>query len=126
MGPGGRKMPDLTTGPIGKTLILFALPVLATNILQSLNGSANAIWVSHVLGEAALTATSNANQIMFLMLGAVFGLSMASNIMIGQAVGGGDPAKAKRVVGTSTSFFVVLSISVAAAEPATPQRGNGP
>ena len=27
MGPGGRKMPDLTSGPIGKTLILFALPV---------------------------------------------------------------------------------------------------
>ena len=66
---GRRGGPDLTTGPIGKTLILFALPVLGSNILQSLNGSANAIWVSHVLGEAALTATSNANQIMFLMLG---------------------------------------------------------
>ena len=59
-GPGGppgfagRKGPDLTTGPIGSALILFALPVLGSNILQSLNGSANAIWVSHVLGEAAL------------------------------------------------------------------------
>jgi putative MATE family efflux protein len=107
-------MPDLTQGPIGKTLILFALPVLATNILQSLNGSANAIWVSHVLGEAALTATSNANQIMFLMLGAVFGLSMASNIMIGQAIGGKDMATAKRVIGTSTAFFIVVSLTVGA------------
>lgn len=113
-GMGGRKMPDLTTGPIGKTLVLFALPVLGSNILQSLNGSANAIWVSHVLGEAALTATSNANQIMFLMLGAVFGVSMASNIMIGQAIGSGDQAMAKRVVGTSTAFFLVLSITVGA------------
>jgi putative MATE family efflux protein len=112
MGPPGRRGPDLTTGPIGKTLILFALPVLGSNILQSLNGSANAIWVSHVLGEAALTATSNANQIMFLMLGAVFGISMAANIMIGQAVGGGDMRLAKRVIGTSTAFFLVLSISV--------------
>lgn len=109
---GGRKTPDLTTGPIGRTLILFALPVLATNILQSLNGSANAIWVSHVLGEAALTATSNANQIMFLMLGASFGLSMASNIMIGQAMGARDPATAKRVIGTSTAFFIVVSLTV--------------
>ena len=104
--------PDLTVGPIGKTLIAFALPVLGSNILQSLNGSANAIWVSHVLGEAALTATSNANQILFLMLGAVFGVSMAANILIGQAIGGGNPAVAKRVVGTSTTFFVVLSLSV--------------
>jgi putative MATE family efflux protein len=105
-------VPDLTTGPIGKTLILFALPVLGSNILQSLNGSANAIWVSHVLGEAALTATSNANQIMFLMLGASFGLTMASNIMIGQAMGARDMAAAKRVIGTSTAFFIVVSLTV--------------
>ncbi len=113
-GPGGMRRggPDLTTGPIGKTLIMFSLPVLGSNILQSLNGSANAIWVSHVLGEAALTATSNANQILFLMLGAVFGVSMAANILIGQAIGAGDHSLAKRVVGTSTTFFVVLSLSV--------------
>jgi len=104
--------PDLTTGPIGKTLIMFSLPVLGSNILQSLNGSANAVWVSHVLGEAALTATSNANQILFLMLGAVFGVSMAANILIGQAIGAGDSVLAKRVVGTSTTFFIILSLSV--------------
>ena len=115
MGPGGRKMPDLTTGPIGKTLILFALPVMGSNILQSLNGSANAIWVSHVLGEAALTAISNSNQIFFLMLGAVFGMSMAANIMIGQAVGAGDRALATRVVGTATLFFIVVSVIVGVA-----------
>jgi putative MATE family efflux protein len=116
MGRGGfagrRGGPDLTTGPIGKTLITFALPVLGSNILQSLNGTANAFWVSHVLGEAGLTATSNANQIMFLMLGAVFGISMAANILIGQAVGAEDEALAKRVVGASTTFFLVLSIAV--------------
>jgi putative MATE family efflux protein len=67
-----------------------------------------------VLGEAALTATSNANQIMFLMLGAVFGLSMASNIMIGQAMGAKDMVLAKRVIGTSTAFFIVVSLTVGA------------
>jgi putative MATE family efflux protein len=112
MGPGGRKMPDLTTGPIGKTLILFALPVMGSNILQSLNGTANAVWVSHVLGEAALTAISNSNQIFFLMLGAMFGMSMAANIMIGQAVGAGDRDMARRVVGTATLFFLGLSTLV--------------
>ncbi len=112
-GWGGRRDgPDLTTGPIGKTLIAFAMPVLGTNILQSLNGSANAIWVSHVLGEAALTATSNANQILFLMLGAVFGISMAANILIGQAVGAGDDLLTKKVIGASTTFFIVLSVSL--------------
>jgi putative MATE family efflux protein len=103
---------DLTAGPIGSTMLKFMLPVLGSNILQSLNGSANAFWVSHVLGEVGLTATSNANQILFLMLGAVFGVSMAANIMIGQAVGARDPVLAKRVVGTCTTFFIVVSVAV--------------
>ena len=106
---------DLTSGPIGKTLILFALPVLGSNILQSLNGSANAIWVSHVLGEAALTATVNANNIFFLMLGAVFGISMAANLLISQSVGAKDTAMVKRVVGSASTFFFVLSLSVGVA-----------
>ena len=111
-GAGRRRGPDLTTGPIGKTLILFALPVMGSNILQSVNGSANAIWVSHVLGESALTAISNSNQIFFLMMGAMFGMSMAANIMIGQAVGAEDRALATRVVGTATLFFLVISVVV--------------
>ena len=57
-------------------------------------------------------ATSNANQILFLMLGAVFGVSMAANILIGQATGAADSALAKRVVGTSTTFFIILSLTV--------------
>ncbi|MFL5296026.1 MAG: MATE family efflux transporter [Phenylobacterium sp.] len=113
--PGRRGGPDLTQGPIGKTLITFAMPVLGSNILQSLNGSANAFWVSHVLGEAGLTATNNSNQVFFMMLGAAFGVTMAANIMIGQAVGARDEATAKRVVGTATSFFIALSLLIGVA-----------
>ena len=116
-GPGGRRpgQPDLTTGPIGRTLLMFALPVLGTNALQSLNGTANAVWVSHALGAAALTATTNSNTIFFLMLGAVFGITMAANLLIGQAIGAGDRALAKRVVGTAITFFTVVSIAVGVA-----------
>jgi len=110
--PGG---PDLTVGPIGKTLITFALPVLGSNLLQSLNGSANAFWVSRVLGEAGLTATNNANQIFFMMLGAAFGVTMAANIMIGQAIGARDEATARRVVGTATTFFIAISLLIGVA-----------
>lgn len=112
-GPGGRRGgPDLTQGPIGRTLITFALPVLGSNILQSLNGSANAFWISRVLGEAGLTAANNSNQIFFMMLGAAFGVTMAANIMIGQAIGARDEAMAKKVVGTSTTFFVGVSLLI--------------
>jgi putative MATE family efflux protein len=106
---------DLTQGPIAQTLAVFALPVLGTNMLQSLNGSINAIWIGNLLGEAALTATSNANLVLFLLLGAVFGVSMAATILIGQAFGARDLDRAKCVVGTGTSFFVAVSTLLAVA-----------
>lgn len=97
---------DLTQGPIARTLLLFALPVLGANVLQSLNGSVNAIWLGNLLGEEALTASSNANLVLFLLLGAVFGVSMAATILVAQAMGARDTERAKCVVSTGTTFFV--------------------
>lgn len=105
---------DLTKGPITRTLLVFSLPVLGGNALQSLNGSVNQFWVSHSLGVTAITAIGNANIVMMLMLGAIFGVSMAANILIGQSVGSGDLATVKKVMGTSVTFFAVLALVVAA------------
>src|SRR5579859_6708666 len=127
-GMGQRPAPrhNLTEGPIGRTLFLFALPVLGGNALQSLNGTVNAFWVSHSLGVAAVTAISNANIIMMLMLGGVFGVSMAANILVAQSFGAEDMRMVKRVVGTANTFFVVLSTGLAAIGYAfTPQILKG-
>ena len=64
---GQSRRGDLTQGSIGSTLLRFALPTLASSILQSLNGTINAIWVGRFIGEGALAATSNANMVMFLL-----------------------------------------------------------
>lgn len=102
---------NLTEGPIGKTLLLFSLPVLFGNVLQTLNGSINSIWVGRYLGEAALTATANVNMLMFLLVSVVFGVSMAANILVAQHVGAREIGQARRVTGTSATFFVILSLA---------------
>jgi len=106
---------DLTQGPIGKTLLAFALPTLASSILQSLNGTVNAIWVGRFLGEGALAATSNANMVMFLLTSFVFGFGMASTILIGQAWGRKDVDQARKIFGTATGALLVASILIAIA-----------
>jgi putative MATE family efflux protein len=103
---------QLTTGSIPKTLFTFTLPILMGNVLQSLNGSVNAIWVGKFLGPAALSATANANTVMFLLLGAVFGITMAATILIAQHMGARRPAEAKRVVGTSATFFIGIAVLI--------------
>jgi putative MATE family efflux protein len=106
---------DLTQGAIGPTLLAFALPTLGSSILQSLNGSINAIWVGRFLGENALAATSNANIVIFLLTAFVFGFSMATSILVGQAFGRGDLDGARRALGTATGFFILISLLGAAA-----------
>jgi len=100
---------DLTTGAIPITMALFALPTLFSSILQSLNGSINAIWVGRFLGEDALAATTNGNIVMFMLISFVFGFGMAATILIGQSIGRRDPDLAKRVMGTAMGSMIPLS-----------------
>lgn len=105
---------DLTSGPIAPAMLMFALPTLAANVLQTLNGSVNTIWVGHFLGETALAATANANIIMFLMFGAVFGFGMAATVLIGQAMGRRDVVAARRAfagaIGLVGGSAIVIAI----------------
>jgi Na+-driven multidrug efflux pump len=104
---------QLTEGPIARTLLWFALPILGGTLLQSLSASINAVWIGHFLGESALAATSNATLILFLLLNAVFGVSIAATILVGQALGASRVDEAKRVVGTGVGFITVISFAVA-------------
>jgi putative MATE family efflux protein len=103
---------SLTEGSIAPALLFFSMPILFGNILQSVNGSVNAVWVGKFLGEAALAAVGNSNVIMFLLFGVMFGFSMASTIMVAQCVGAKNIAEAKCVVGTSAIFFLGLSLAM--------------
>lgn len=105
---------DLTRGPILKTLLMFSIPMLVSNVLQTLNGSINAIWVGRLLGESALAATANANIVMFLVFAAVFGFGMATTVRVGQHFGARNIDAARRTFGTGVGFCLLISFATAA------------
>lgn len=105
---------SLTEGSISLGLLKFSLPILYATVLQSLNISVNSFWVGHYLGEAALAATLNANFMMFLLIGAAFGIAAAATILVGQFIGANNLHEAKRIVGTSATFFFAISVVIGA------------
>ncbi len=131
-----RTPPSLTDGPIGIRLLRFALPILFAGVLQSLSVSVNSVWIGHSLGEVALAAASNANTVMFLLVGASFGIALASTLLVAHHVGAQNVTAAKRVVGTSAVVFIVVSLmltatSLALCKPTlralgTPEESLGP
>lgn len=102
---------DLTQGPILRTLVLFAMPAMLANLLQTLGGTINTIWVGQLLGEGALAATANANIIVFLAFAVVFGFGMASTVRIGQNFGARDGDAARRTFGTGIGFCTALAFA---------------
>lgn len=104
---------DLTQGPILQTLVAFSIPLLIGNLVQTLNGSINTIWVGRLLGESALAATTNANGVMFLLFAVTFGFAMAGTVRIGQHFGARNLDAARRSFGTVIGFSLALSAMMA-------------
>lgn len=105
--------PFATHGPIPGTLLRFALPIMAANLLQSASATINTVWIGRLLGPEALAASANVASLLFFLLSLSFGLGMAASIMVGQSIGAGDAARVKQVVGTSMSSFVVAGLGAA-------------
>lgn len=101
---------DLTQGSVPKLLWSFSVPIIISNVFESLNGSINTIWVGKFLGNTALAATADANFIIFLMFSLVFGFGLASSTFIGQYIGRNQVEEARKVFGAGLGIISLLSI----------------
>ncbi len=111
--PAPPRRGDLTQGPLFKTLALFSLPVLLGNVLQSLNASVNTVWIGRLLGEDALAATSSSNIVIFLVFAAIFGISMATTVHVGQYFGARNLDQMRKSFGAGLGLCMMLSAAIA-------------
>ena len=96
-----------------KTFMVFLGPMLLSNILQSLSGTLNNVYVGQMLGVKALAAVSSFFPILFFFIAFTIGLGAGSSVLIGQAWGAGDTAKVKAIAGTTLSVGLVFGLLVA-------------
>lgn len=99
--------------PIWKPLFYFLLPLMASNVLQSLGGTASSIIVGQGIGENALAAINVVMPLVFFLISLVIGIGGASSVLIGQAFGANDHERIRRIVNTSLKFSFFLGIVVA-------------
>lgn len=81
--------------PLWKVFLFFLAPMLLSNILQSLSGTINNVYVGQMLGVSALAAVSSFFPVMFFFIAFIIGLGAGASVLIGQAWGARDAAKAK-------------------------------
>jgi len=101
---------NLLEGPILRSLLTLAIPIVAANTLQSGYQLIDAFWVGR-LGGAAVAAVSITFPVMFLMFAVGAGLSIAGSTLIAQFVGAGNHKMVGHVAG-QTLVMVVASAAV--------------
>lgn len=104
---------DLTTGPILKTLLIFAIPIVLTNLIQQAYSLIDLIIIKEYVGNIGTVGVNTGGEIADLVTPIASGFSMAGQIYIAQLVGANERRKAKNATGTLLTFCTVLSIILA-------------
>jgi putative MATE family efflux protein len=99
--------------PMWKTFAAFLGPMLLANILQSLSGTINNIYIGQMIGVGALAAVTSFFPIMFFFIAFTIGLGAGASVLIGQAWGARDTSKVKAVAGTTLAVGASFGLLVA-------------
>ncbi len=99
----------LTEGSILKTLLLFAVPFLIANILQSLYGAADLFVVGKYCTAESVAAVSTGTQVTQIVTSLITGLTLGSTIIIGEYMGCRDYERVKKNIGTTLTIFAVVA-----------------
>ena len=101
---------DLTKGPILKTLLLFALPMILGNLLQQIYNITDTIIVGRVLGSGALAAVGSTYTLMTFLTSVMIGLCMGCGALFSMHYGAGHQDKMKECMWIS--FWLILLVTV--------------
>ena len=101
---------DLTKGNITKTMLLFALPMIAGNILQQFYNIADTFIVGKFLGADALAAVGSSYALTIFLTSILLGLCMGSGALFSIRFGERNEEKLKSSI--FVSFFLILAVTV--------------
>lgn len=104
---------NLTDGPILRSIIAFAIPIIISNIFQQLYNTADIIIVGRFLGQDSLAAVGATAAIFELIVGFALGVGNGMGIIIARHYGARNHRLLKHAVASTIVIGAVLSLLVA-------------
>ncbi|MDR0400087.1 MAG: MATE family efflux transporter [Treponema sp.] len=100
---------DLSRGNVLSQLVRFALPFLASNIVQSLYNVADMLIVGNFAGTESMSGVNIGGQVTFILTNTVIGLCIGATVLIGQYLGAGNKAALARCTATIITLLVIMA-----------------
>ena len=106
---------DMCNGPLFGKIVIFALPIMAMNILQLMFNDADMIVVGHFSGREALAAIGATGSLINLLVNLFMGLSVGTSVIVAQDYGADQSDAVSRSVHTSIVISFIAGLIVMAA-----------
>ena len=124
------KRRNLTGGPIARTLLVLAWPVMLSNLFQTIYNLVDTLWLGR-LGKVAIAAPTIVWPLVFLMISIGAGITIAGTALVAQYTGARRHEEANHAAGQVFSFTGILAVilgiaGVFIARPLMVAMGAGP
>lgn len=106
---------DLTSGSIVDKVLLFAIPLMMTSMLQQLFNATDVAVVGKFASKEAMAAVGSNAPVISLLVNFFVGISVGANVLIARSIGAKNEAKARSAVGTSMAVALIAGVFVALA-----------
>ncbi len=101
---------DMVHGPLMGKMLLFAVPLMLSSILQLLFNAADIVVVGRFAGDDSLAAVGSTSSLINLMTNLFIGLSVGANVMVAHYIGSGEKEEIGKTVHTSIAVSMVCGL----------------
>ena len=104
---------DLTKGNLLKNMFILLIPLVLTNLLNSIYNIVDGIFVGNLIGENGLSAITNCYPIVFVITATIQGPAIATSVLVSQYYGAKAEEKLKSVCGVAYTITTILGLVLA-------------
>ena len=101
---------DLTQGSVTRKLVRYALPLVASSLLQAIYSITDIIIAGHYIGDVGISAINNASIIMNMLTQLAIGLTVGGNVLVGQYFGSGDHENRRKAAGNMLTVGLIAGL----------------
>lgn len=105
---------NLTKGNLLKNMTRLLIPLVLTNLLNSIYNIVDGIWIGNLIGENGVSAITNCYPLTLIVVSIATGLAVATSVLVSQYYGAKEEEKLKSVMGVSyiTTFIVGIVTAI--------------
>ncbi len=102
---------DYTSGPIGRSIIMLAIPMVLEMLMESVFAVVDIFWVAH-LGADAVATVGLTESMLTLLYAVAIGLGLGATAMVARRIGERNPEGAARAAVQAIALGLIVSVIV--------------